>query len=176
MKIFLTGAHSSGKTTLANALAERLNLPVLPEVARRVLREKGLVFPVPVDRVNEVQQAIAIEQWRLFDDAPDSYISDRLFDYHAYSTIYGGSLIGFCPQRFEAWFENAHVFMLPTRRDLFVTDEIRGPSDFDDALRIDGALMMLYQMHGIPVHRVRSASVDVRVEEVLSVISNKGKV
>ncbi len=41
MKIVIIGAHSSGKTTLANALAERLGLPVLPEVARRVLREMG---------------------------------------------------------------------------------------------------------------------------------------
>jgi len=29
MRIFLTGAHSTGKTTLATALSERLGLPLL---------------------------------------------------------------------------------------------------------------------------------------------------
>jgi predicted ATPase len=170
MKIFLTGAHSSGKTTLANALAERLGMHLLPEVARRVLLRKGLKFPVPQFRLDEVQRAIAIQQWRVLCEAPDSYISDRFFDSHAYSTVYGGKMFGVFPSPFETWFTDAYVFSLPARRDLFVSDDIRGPSDFDDALRIDGALLMLYQLHGIPVHRIKAASVADRVEEVLSIV------
>ena len=173
MKIFLTGAHSTGKTTLAKALSERLGLPLLPEVARRVLAEKGLTFPVPPDRVDEVQRAIAERQSRVFFESPESYVSDRFFDSYAYSAVYGNRMFGFFPVSFELQFPNAYVFSLPVRRDLFVTDAIRGPSDYDDALRIDGALMMLYQMHGIPARRIKSASVESRVEEVLAVIGVK---
>ena len=173
MKIFLTGAHSTGKTTLAKALSERLGLPLLPEVARRVLTEKGLTFPVPSERVNEVQSAIIAKQWDVFRDAPNSYVSDRFLDFHAYSTVYGGRMSDIFPIEYRSWFRDASVFSLPVRRDMFVTDAIRGPSEFDDALRIDGALMMLYQMHGIPVRRIKSSSVESRVEEVLAVIGVK---
>ena len=41
IKIALTGTHGIGKTTLAKQLSERLGIPYLDEVARKVARIYG---------------------------------------------------------------------------------------------------------------------------------------
>jgi len=57
-KLFVvTGAESSGKSTLANTLAERLGVPLVPEVARAYLEAKATPGYAPEDL-----QAIALEQ------------------------------------------------------------------------------------------------------------------
>lgn len=42
MKIGITGSQGTGKTTLATALADQLNLPLIREQARSVAREMGI--------------------------------------------------------------------------------------------------------------------------------------
>lgn len=171
MRIFLTGAHSTGKTTLATALSERLGLPLLPEVARTVLAKRGLTFPLPPELVDEVQREICQEQLYVFEDALKEFISDRYYDCVAYWAIYGQPrdlrFYTLMPQ-FDEY--DSFIFQLPPRRDLYVADDIRGPSPFDDALRIDGALRMLYAERGLPVHHVKALTVEERVEEVLAVV------
>ena len=42
MRIYLSAAHSSGKTTLARYISNKYKLPLLPEVARMVASEREL--------------------------------------------------------------------------------------------------------------------------------------
>ncbi len=41
LKILITGANGVGKTALANALSQKLNLTLIPEVSRKLCTEKG---------------------------------------------------------------------------------------------------------------------------------------
>lgn len=176
MRIFLTGAHSTGKTTLATALSERLGLPLLPEVARAVLAKRGLTFPLPPELVDEVQREIYETQLSVFRSAPEEFISDRYFDCVAYWAVYSqkrGKIWTWVPRFNE---RNPLIFQLPPRRDLYVADDIRGASPFDDALRIDGALRMLYAERGLPVHHVKALTVDERVDEVLAVVRSPTRI
>lgn len=42
MKVYFSGAHSSGKTTCARYVSEKYKLPIVTEVARMVLSEQEL--------------------------------------------------------------------------------------------------------------------------------------
>jgi adenylate kinase family enzyme len=42
MRIYFTGCHGSGKTTLARYVSEQYNFPIITEVARMILSEKEL--------------------------------------------------------------------------------------------------------------------------------------
>lgn len=78
-RITLTGAPCVGKTTLARALADRLDLPLLPERSREVAREWGLTpATVPEDRRLEFQWAILDRQIEMEEAQGESgFVSDR---------------------------------------------------------------------------------------------------
>lgn len=78
-RITLTGAPCVGKTTLARALADRLDLPLLPERSREVARAWGLTpATVPEDRRLEFQWAILDRQIEMEEAQGESgFVSDR---------------------------------------------------------------------------------------------------
>lgn len=79
LSISLTGAPCVGKTTLAHALAERLNLPLLPERSREVARDWGYT---PASMPEELRLPF---QWAILERQIDAerqhesigFISDR---------------------------------------------------------------------------------------------------
>lgn len=81
-RIAIVGSFSTGKTTLAEAAAEPLGLPLLPEVAREVAAEG---FKLDKDATPEVETLIFLRQYRNEMRHP-SFIADRsLLDVMAYA-------------------------------------------------------------------------------------------
>lgn len=60
-RVAIVGSFSTGKTTLAEAVAEPLGLPLLPEVAREIV---ALGFKLDKDATPETETLIFLRQWR----------------------------------------------------------------------------------------------------------------
>ncbi|MBY0548014.1 MAG: ATP-binding protein [Candidatus Obscuribacterales bacterium] len=76
MRITLIGASGVGKTTLAERVATVLHLPLIPEVARSLCREKGVV------RIGDIadQEAFkfeVLERQIELENALPAYVADR---------------------------------------------------------------------------------------------------
>lgn len=95
MKIAISGAHGVGKTTLAQALSQHLELPAIEEVVRGVARKCGYKTTA---QIRDAQQQDKLEfQENVFQEQIDTetrfgndFVSDRsVFDMVAYAMLYG---------------------------------------------------------------------------------------
>ncbi|MBW3595545.1 MAG: ATP-binding protein [Actinobacteria bacterium] len=81
-RIAIVGSFSTGKTTLAEALAEKLNLPLLPEVAREIVE---LGFKLDKDATPTTEALIFLRQYNN-ELSTDEFVGDRsLIDVMAYA-------------------------------------------------------------------------------------------
>ena len=102
MKIGICGPQSSGKSTLARALAGRLGLPLIEEQARVVAQGMGVMSEEMLRRANpelqvEFQRRCLQQQQRAEAQHPGGFVSDRtvvdnaaywLAWNHAHSNLY----------------------------------------------------------------------------------------
>jgi nicotinamide riboside kinase len=169
-RIAIVGSFSTGKTTLAEALAQRLDLPLLPEVAREVVE---LGFKLDKDATPETEALIFLRQYNN-EVSADEFVGDRsLIDVMAYA----GWVLDNQPRRKEMalWDEcirlaerrlrtgYSHVFYLPIEFPI-VLDGLR-PDDPSFQKEIDERILSLLHGHGIEYATV-TGSVDARLEQI----------
>lgn len=81
MRIAIAGASGTGKTTLAEAIAERYSLPINPVGARSVAANMGFDNPYDVDKAGkrvEFQRRL-FEEKRDWELAHESFVTDRTY-------------------------------------------------------------------------------------------------
>lgn len=78
MKIALSGSGSTGKTTLAEEMGRRLNIPVIGEYARETAEEMGIenIRGMNPDQAYEFQMRI-LDRKLAEEDKHDTFIADR---------------------------------------------------------------------------------------------------
>lgn len=98
LRVFICGAHSTGKTTLVNEVGKELNLHVEAEVARKVIRDLNLrredfdpnsnpeKFEQLQEKILEAQSVVEKRNSR----TGTSYIADRGIDPLVYALVYLG--------------------------------------------------------------------------------------
>lgn len=153
-RIAIVGSFSTGKTTLAEAAAEPLELPLLPEVAREVAAEG---FKLDKDATPEVETLIFLRQYRN-EMTHEHFVGDRsLIDVMAYA----GWVLDHQERRkesalWEACVEIAehrlrsqytHVFYLPVEFGI-VPDGLR-PEDPEFQGEIDERIRELLKRHAV---------------------------
>lgn len=169
-RIAIVGSFSTGKTTLAEDLARRLDLPLLPEVAREVA---ALGFKLDKDATPETETLIFLRQYNNELSIPE-FVGDRsLIDVMAYA----GWVLDNQPRRKELllWDEcvrlaerrlrtsYSHVFYLPIEFPI-VLDGLR-PDDPAFQKEIDERILGLLSAHDIEYETVTGS-----VEERLATI------
>ncbi len=180
LRIYVCGAHSTGKTTLARHLARELRLPLINEVARQVIAEMELSFEmlrVDLERAGEYQREVFKRQMEVEERYPDGFVSDRTFDNLAYAarhTLVIPQLLDAAAQRYFARVRESLVLYVRPHRECMADDGTREQVAWDEINRIDGVLDFLLQWQQIPCigiselnmkDRVRTAMTAVRLYE-----------
>jgi deoxyadenosine/deoxycytidine kinase len=170
-RIAIVGSFSTGKTTLAEAVAEPLGLPLLPEAAREVA---ALGFKLDKDATPEVETLIFLKHF--YNEMVHSdFVADRsLVDVMAYA---GWVLDNQEWKKETALFEECqriaqhnlrsqytHVFYLPIEFPI-VPDELR-PNDPAFQKEIDERILALLESYDV-AYETLSGSVGSRVTALL---------
>jgi nicotinamide riboside kinase len=169
-RIAIVGSFSTGKTTLAEELSRRLDLPLLPETAREVVE---LGFKLDKDATPETEALIFLKQYNN-ELRFREFVGDRsLIDVLAY----GGWVLDHQPRRRETalWEEckqlaerhvrsaYSHVFYLPIEFPI-VLDGLR-PDDPAFQKEIDERLVGLLTTHDVAYETV-TGSVEERISQI----------
>lgn len=153
-RVVIVGSFSTGKTTLAESLARKLDLPLLPETAREVVE---LGFRLDKDATPETEALIFLKQYNNELSTPE-FVGDRsLIDVMAYA----GWVLDNQPRTKEIalWEEcerlaerglrtnYSHVFYLPIEFPI-VLDGLR-PDDPEFQKEIDVRILSLLATHAV---------------------------
>ena len=169
-RIAIVGSFSTGKTTLAEALAEQLDLPLLPEVAREVVE---LGFKLDKDATPETESLIFLRQYNN-ELSTEEFVGDRsLIDVMAYA----GWVLDNQERtkEFYLWDEcvrlaerrlrrsYSHIFYLPIEFPI-VLDGLR-PDDPEFQQDIDRRVISILRAHDLDHHTLKG-SVEERLEQI----------
>lgn len=173
-RIAIVGSFSTGKTTLGNELARLLELPLLPEVARRIVE---LGFKLDKDATPETETLIFLRQWHAEQIHPE-FVGDRsLVDVMAYAGWVlehqefrkehhlWQACLDIATQNLRSQY--SHVLYLPIEFPI-VADGLR-PEDPDFQKDIDRRILDIFYNYDVQYHTV-GGSVDERVERSLKII------
>ncbi|HPF14259.1 MAG: ATP-binding protein [Planctomycetes bacterium] len=180
-RIYLVGAHATGKTTLARMIRDRYDLPMISEVARGVLAE----MEAQVDRLRTDVELVNRYQLEVFDRQiaaeqaqEGGFVSDRAFCNLAYAAHHSEVLPRvFADPRLAEYMASVRagvVFFLRPHRRLLVQDGVRETLEWDDVLRIDGMVKLMLEMFAIPYIPVESLSMQERLRTVSRVLQLAG--
>jgi hypothetical protein len=173
-RIAIVGSFSTGKTTLAEAAAAKVDLPLLPEVAREIVE---LGFKLDKDATVETETLIFMRQY-YNEMVHAEFVGDRsLIDVMAYA----GWVLDNQERRkeFALWdtcldiaqhhlrSQYSHVFYLPIEFGI-VPDGLR-PMDPDFQADIDKRLLKLLDVHAIRYEPL-TGSVEQRLDDMLGVL------
>jgi nicotinamide riboside kinase len=181
LRIYLVGAHATGKTTLARWIRDRYQVPMIAEVARGVLaemEERLETLRTDIDLVDRYQAAVFARQIDAEAAINGSFVSDRAFCNLAYAAHHSG-ILGriFRDPRLEqymSWVKRGLVFFLRPHQELLVDDGVRAGVEWEEVIRIDGMVKLLLEQFDVPYIPVASLSMQERVRLVERVLQLAG--
>ncbi len=181
LRIYLVGAHATGKTTLARHIRDRYGIPMISEVARGVLAEMEARLDSlrsDIALVNHYQQQVFERQLEAESQQQGSFVSDRAFCNLAYaghhSTILGKIATDPRLARYMESVRSGLVLYLRPHRELVVADGVRAGLEWEEVVRIDGMVKLLLEMFSVPYIPVESLSMQERVRTIESVLALAG--
>ncbi len=174
-RIAIVGSFSTGKTTLAEAVSEPLDLPLLPEAAREVVK---LGFKLDKDATPETETLIFLKQY-YNELAHPEFVGDRsLIDVMAYAAWVlenrewhkEMALWEECKKIAEHRLRSqySHVFYLPVEFPI-VLDGLR-PDDPEFQNDIDGRVLDILKTHDI-AYETLTGSVEDRTAALIAAVS-----
>lgn len=181
LRIYLVGAHATGKTTLARWIRDRYGVPMISEVARSVLAEMEAQLDAlrsNVDLVDRYQREVFVRQIEAERTHVGPFVSDRAFCNLAYAAHHATILGGIAGDpRLSEYMDSVRgglVFFLRPHRELIVADGVRAGLDWEDVVRIDGMVKLMLEMFSVPYIPIASLSMQERVRLVERVLALAG--
>jgi len=180
-RIYMVGAHATGKTTLARWVRDHYGVPMIAEVARGVLAEMEArldTLRTDIELVNRYQREVFHRQIETEQKVAGPFVSDRAFCNLAYaahhSTILGEVFRDRRLADYMGWVRQGLVFFLRPHRELIVADGVRAGLEWEEVVRIDGMVKLLLEVFDVPYIPVQSLSMQERVRLVQRVLDLAG--
>ena len=180
-RIYLVGAHATGKTTLARWIRDHYGVPMISEVARGVLAEMEARLDAlrsDLDLVDRYQSEVFARQLEAEAAHDGPFVSDRAFCNLAYAAHHARILgtIASDPRLAEYMqgVRGGIVFFPRPHKELVVADGVRAGLEWEEVVRIDGMVKLLLEMFSVPYIPVESLSMQERVRLVESVLNLAG--
>jgi len=180
-RIYLVGAHSTGKTTLARWVRDHYGLPMITEVARGVLAEMEAQLEslrTDLDLVGRYQREVFERQIAAERQHEGRFVSDRAFCNLAYAAQHSTILADIAREPHLAeYMESVReglVFYLRPHRELLAEDGVRAGVAWEEVLRIDGMVKLLLEMFGVSYIPVESLPQQERIRLLESVLDLAG--
>jgi nicotinamide riboside kinase len=180
-RIYLVGAHSTGKTTLARWVRDSYGLPMISEVARGVLAEMEAQLDslrTDVALVNHYQREVFERQLAAEEAQEGSFVSDRAFCNLAYAAQHSTILADIARDpRLAEYMEKVRtgiVFYLRPHKELLTEDGVRAGVAWEEVLRIDGMVKILLEMFGVSYIPVESLPMQERIRLMENVLGIAG--
>ncbi len=180
MRCYFIGAHSTGKTTMANYVAKKYGIPMLTEVARSILAERELSMDTlrhDLETVDSFQRDIFFRQVKA-EEGKDSFVSDRSFDNLAYAAQHARILRSVLETPEAVAYvdglrrEDVVIFFVRPVRSTMREDGVREEVVWDELNRIDGMVKFMLEMWGLRYYQISTGSMQERARFVDAVISN----
>lgn len=180
-RIYLVGAHSTGKTTLARWVRDEYGLPMISEVARGVLAEMEARLDslrTDIALVNRYQREVFERQIAAEAAHGGSFVSDRAFCNLAYAAQHSTILADVTrDSKLRDYMESVRgglVFYLRPHRELLCEDGVRAGVAWEEVLRIDGMVKLLLEMFGVAYIPVESLPMQERIRLLENVLDLAG--
>jgi predicted ATPase len=177
LRIYVCGAHSTGKTTLARHLARELGLPLINEVARQVMAELEISFEslrVNLEQVASYQKQVFQRQMEVEERYPDGFVSDRTFCNLAYAARHSLILPDLLDHKAERYFERVRneslVFFVRPHMECMANDGVRERVGWDEINRIDGILDFILGWQRIPCVGISELNMKDRVRTAMTAL------
>jgi len=169
MKIAICGAHGVGKTTLSKALAEKLNIPVIPDI---VVEAHNKGFEINENTPPETQFWLFAKQLELERNFGDKWLGDKcLIDYSVYADVLiaDGRVTGILAEMIQKNAKYDYVFYVPP--EFPIEDDGIRSTDPEFQRKIDIHYVGTLNKWGLK-YETLTGSVEDRVKKALSIINH----
>ena len=191
MRVYFVGAHSVGKTTLAEYVSRTWDLPKIDEVAREVAQELGLPLSgirKNLDLLNSYQKKVFEAQVKKELEFGNRFVADRAFDSIPYWVEYGEGVSEFMQTSVYREYilnlkkKDCLIFFIRPFKELVAPDGFREDLSWESITRIDGMVKFMLKVEDfsyIEINEIdfekRCGIVDNWIQKQLKVVENGEK-
>ncbi|RYA23127.1 hypothetical protein CRU96_09635 [Malaciobacter halophilus] len=173
MKIAFTGASSTGKTTLAKAIEEKLLIKYINVDSRKIIDDLN---HSNIDNLNEQEflefQKIWLSEKLINESSTDKFITDRTY-IDAIAYMCNRNINNF--ELFNNYIKNMDVydliFYLPTGRIPFLDDGYR-TKDEEANKNVDNLILELLEKNSIKYYKVDISDFASSLEYIVDIVGN----
>ena len=177
MKVYICGAHSSGKSTIARYISEKYNLPIITEVARQILSEKEL----NIDSLRSNLEIVDSYQKEIFyrqleeEKKYINFVSDRSFDCLAYaaqhSRVLNELIFSDLMKNYLNELRNdSYIFFVRPSKATMKADGVRESLTWDGIIQIDSMCKFMLEMWNLKYYQINTDNMQERIRLIEAVL------
>jgi len=180
MRIYFTGSHSTGKTTLAKYVSDKYGISFIPEVARMVLSEQELQIDNirrNLEMINKYQQEVFSKQIKEENKYGDNFVSDRCaLDVLAYAAQHTSILPTLLKSQdlkdyIEKLFQKgSRIFFVRPCKSTLVQDGVRELINWEGVITIDAQIKYILESFGLSYFPIHTDNIQERIRLIDSIL------